>query len=245
MKQAYKLIIAVGILVLLVILNIFFLRLTKSIFEHTKNKIEIQRNKITVLTQINSNSYSNLTLNSSLLGESNLTIIGQPIEAVNEINSKENVFNEKKFESNTTLRKEEFMDDPEFRSDVEAMNKIYKVENASLNHIAEEEENEILKYGEQKIITNTTNNFNVIQKENADAMSNQLNNIDETIVSDGKTKNNKSSGGSKILMFFVCDLILVALGLFIYQLYKNYKKYDFLNHNLNEYKLMNEHNKNI
>jgi hypothetical protein len=46
-------------------------------------------------------------------------------------------------------------------------------------------------------------------------------------------------------MFLFIDVIAIALVIFIYQLYKNYKKYDFLNHDFDGYRLIADHPKNI
>jgi hypothetical protein len=48
------------------------------------------------------------------------------------------------------------------------------------------------------------------------------------------------------MWLLVCDVILIAAAIFVFQLYKNYKKYDFLNHNFDdEYRLIPDHPKNI
>lgn len=260
MKQGYKLVIAVGILFLLVGLNIIFLKLTKSIFDHTKNKIKTAKESIDVLsknqeniTQVNTTINANQSIN--VEGKNN-TLDKEEINpdtiqtAMNQSNidiqeNNNNVTN-KTIDTNIELNlTQNASNDKEFLSDMSKIQKMTEDEENKLKNISEDGSKNI-----SNVIVN-----NIDEKQNKTEVVNNVNNItsskytvklDETAykASIGIEKTKKS--GSRIMMLLVCDVILIAAAIFLFQLYKNYKKYDFLNHNFDDgYTLIPDHPKNI
>ena len=140
MKQAYKLIIAIGILILLVVLNIFFLKLTKSIFEETKSKIEVARNKVTAFAKIADNK--NSTQNISGLNVSDEKTDQEVVRVISAENTNQAVQNETKNE--TVSSAQVSLEDKEFNDDVASIMKIEGEEEITLSNIINEEEKNLL-----------------------------------------------------------------------------------------------------
>ena len=169
MRQGYKLIIAIAILILLVILNIIFLRLTKTIFDHTKNKIQIAKNSTTsVVNQTNKNSTQHIVENATKINGNdslkieeskeiklNLTIQAQPV-IKSEVLSNETT-NSSLTQKNDKIDSEKIQkSDNEFNQDIAGTHEIMNQEIKEINQILEEEEKNILKIGTESLNSNIT-----------------------------------------------------------------------------------------
>lgn len=180
MKQGYKLAIAVGILFLLVGLNIIFLKLTKSIFDHTKNKIQSAKEMIANISQKHENiTQINVSIKgnqSNIVEEKNVTLPDVQINTVetpkflnqSDIIPQENNTNinnntvDSNLGSNVTQNASY---DKEFLSDIAKIHKITGEEETKLQNITEEgiknisnvSVNNDEKQNKSEVITNVNN----------------------------------------------------------------------------------------